>query len=455
MKKLFTGFFFAIFLIVSLAGCGMDSSGSSSDNSTADLKVGYLTSPTVYGATYSINDGERTGKTGEDGSFYYTSDDDTVTFSIGNLIFGTADVADEITPLDLTDTFDTAVLMVQLLLAIDSYEDDTSSLINVDSKSNTRAMLYVDLNKEVEKLLAQKLPTPTGIKYIPLGNISDLLNSFPPVSESTALDTLNETNLYGVYQAKDNANLKVYCDGTLDREYSGLFFDIEDKVLRGGSGYNAENSSTEIKSTYLGEVSSISDGIYTIDTKAFRQNIGSDAGATVEDLTAYISDVADDDGAETITFEAKFDDGCSGSVAMSRKYYINNSCDEVDLKDKTYSVQYTIHFDNYSNDMEVVSDAEPIMAITGQDGCDVTVVLGDSGSQTLKGYISMETDDNNRTLVLYDENTELSGTANYVTMQSVFGSDTHMVADITAISSYDSTESVPHFQYGVAEYTEE
>ena len=104
--------------LLALSGC---KTGTIVDD---DLNIGYFVDSPVEGVTYETASG-KTGVTDKNGAYKYKYNEE-VTFKIGNLILGTTDTKDIITPEDLThNNSEKTDLMLQMLQSMD--EDNNLS----------------------------------------------------------------------------------------------------------------------------------------------------------------------------------------------------------------------------------------------------------------------------------------------------------------------------------------
>lgn len=123
MKKII----YALSMCGVLTACG----GSKSDNNSnvnppsSNTKTGVLTDGPVSGVTYTINGIAKI--TNAQGEFEY-QEGDSVTFSLGQIVLGTVNAAERITPLELADDEQSRLNLLMFLQSLDQNNDHSDGI---------------------------------------------------------------------------------------------------------------------------------------------------------------------------------------------------------------------------------------------------------------------------------------------------------------------------------------
>lgn len=118
---------YGLLLTLSLSGCGSSSQSTATDQQS----TGVFIDSAVSGLEY-ITSSDVSGITDENGTFKYNSGD-TITFSMGSIVLGSATASDVLTPYSLfTQNSEHAVNLAQLLITLDADQnpDNGIDLIN-------------------------------------------------------------------------------------------------------------------------------------------------------------------------------------------------------------------------------------------------------------------------------------------------------------------------------------
>ncbi len=160
-----------------LVACGGGGGGSESGAAPAPTQQGYFIDSAVGGLNYSASPSGLEGITDEAGEYGYKTGD-IVTFSIGNLVLGSAPAAGIITPLDLvpgagTDTNNQQVVNISRLL------------ISLDSDGNPDN--GITLSQDVSRLAAENLGEGAEIDFSSESFATDAQEIIDVVTEGTAI----------------------------------------------------------------------------------------------------------------------------------------------------------------------------------------------------------------------------------------------------------------------------
>lgn len=131
-----------------LSACGSDSDDSDgSDVSTAsDLSTGVFVDAAVGGVDYSTD--TQQGTTNEKGEFDY-AEGESVTFSIGDLVFPSVKAGDTITPLEIAGSTDInapkVINMVRLLMSLDKDGDPSNGITITETAKASATVVDFEL----------------------------------------------------------------------------------------------------------------------------------------------------------------------------------------------------------------------------------------------------------------------------------------------------------------------
>lgn len=133
-----------------LLGCGGGGGGSSP--SDPEILTGVFVDSPVEGLAFST--ASQSGTTNSLGEFTYVSGE-TVTFSIGDIVFGSATAKEEVTPLDLADTDDVndeaVVNRLRLLQSLDDNDNPDDGIKIVSEAENAGEGVEIDFELSVEE----------------------------------------------------------------------------------------------------------------------------------------------------------------------------------------------------------------------------------------------------------------------------------------------------------------
>ena len=176
--------------LVSISAC-------SSDSDSKKTNTGQLIDSAVEGVSYKTNTKE--GVTDEKGNFDYLAGED-ITFSIGNIVFPSAEAGAIITPLTLANNDDLesplVVNIARLLQSLDSDADPSNGItINLASDIETYA---IDFDQSVEdfETAAQDLMDDLGIALVSEEDaINHLEESLELEAEGSELSIIEDITL--------------------------------------------------------------------------------------------------------------------------------------------------------------------------------------------------------------------------------------------------------------------
>ncbi len=167
-----------IFLVslLLLTGCG-GGGGEGSGSTTETTKTAYFIDSAVKGLTYITESKTGNNITGDGGTFEYSSNDETITFKVGNITLGTMNISNlnsdkrifvqDLVGVDRTDTSNTIVLGVaKLLQTLDS--DPTTDEIEILAQDSNK---FNDYSGSIEDIDVPKILSDKGFTPIPANDV--------------------------------------------------------------------------------------------------------------------------------------------------------------------------------------------------------------------------------------------------------------------------------------------
>ncbi len=239
-------------LIAALILSACPDNESTSSGSDTVIKEGIFIDSPVAGISYKTTPGNKSGVTDAQGHYNYV-DGDTVTFSIGNIVFPSATAAEVVTPLSLAGTADLnnqqVVNISRLLQTLDSNPSDNVITIPqaaITAGENANSNLNFDVPTDTFETSVSSFVTEANGSPVMI-SINDAINSLQQNTLPTEFTTewLSGKTLYGVSFGLGNdangneidnvpvvAKLVFNNDGTVT--YSGLLNGVQSTTINYG-----------------------------------------------------------------------------------------------------------------------------------------------------------------------------------------------------------------------------
>jgi hypothetical protein len=172
--------FGGIITVLMLSACGGDGSASTGSET---VKQGVFIDSPVAGISYTTTPGNKSGVNDAQGHYNYVAGD-TVTFSIGNIVFPTVTATEVVTPLNLAATTDlnnqVVVNISRLLQTLDSDPSDnviTISQAAITAGDNVSSNLNFDVPTDTFETSVSSFVTEANGSPV-MVSINDAINSY-------------------------------------------------------------------------------------------------------------------------------------------------------------------------------------------------------------------------------------------------------------------------------------